>query len=176
MQALILRALDEAQPGLAIQAALSLAEFTRFTVSLDLEAPLCLRRRSALAGSDHQGARQRFEEALPLYQRVGAILGQANCIYFLGHIALRHSDHEAARQHYEEALTLYQRIDAIVGQANCIRSLGDTALRRSDHEGAQQSYEEALPLYQRVGDTLGQANCILGLGDTEAPASATRRR
>jgi hypothetical protein len=87
---------------------------------------------------------------LPLYQRVGAILGQANCIFSFGNIALVHSDHEGARQRYEEALSLYQRVGAILGQANCIRSLGNIALAHSDHEGARQRDEEALGLCEQI--------------------------
>jgi hypothetical protein len=34
----------------------------------------------ALRRSDHDGARQRYEEALPLYRKVGDVLGEANCI------------------------------------------------------------------------------------------------
>ena len=34
----------------------------------------------ALARSDHDQARERYEDALPLYRRVGSVLGEANCI------------------------------------------------------------------------------------------------
>ena len=119
----------------------------------------------ALARSDHDGARGRYEQALPLYQRAGDVLGEANCIKGLGDIALRRSDHDGARGRYEQALPLYQRAGDVLGEANCIRSLGDIALRRSDHDGARGRYEQALPLYQRVGSVIGEANCIQSLGD-----------
>jgi tetratricopeptide (TPR) repeat protein len=102
---------------------------------------------------------------LTLFQKVGDLQGEANCIRSLGDIALARSDHDGARQRYEEALPLYRKVGSVLGEANCITSLGDIALRRSDHEGARQRYEEALPLYRKVGSVLGEANCIMGLGD-----------
>ena len=114
---------------------------------------------------DYKKARDSIENALPLYRKVGNLLGEANCIESLGDIALFHSDHAGARVRYEEALALYRKIGHVLGEANCIQGLGDIALKRSDHAGARARYEEALPLYRKVGDVLGEASCIQRLGD-----------
>ena len=45
-----------------------------------------------------------------MYEKVGDLVGQANCIQSLGDIAFALSDHDTARARYEEALALYERI------------------------------------------------------------------
>jgi tetratricopeptide (TPR) repeat protein len=106
-----------------------------------------------------------YEEALSFYQKIGDVLGQANCIQRLGDIALRRSDHDTARTRYEQALPLYRNVGSVQGEADCIKGLGDIALERSDHDTARARYEQALPLCRNVGDVLGEANCIQSLGD-----------
>jgi hypothetical protein len=73
---------------------------------------------------------------LPLYQRVGDILGQANCIFSLGDIAQARSDHEGARQRYEEALGLYEQIQEPYSIGCTHRRLARIA--RNDSERRQQ--------------------------------------
>jgi tetratricopeptide (TPR) repeat protein len=92
----------------------------------------------AFSRSDHDGAREACQRAQPLYEQIGNVLGQANCIQRLGEIALRRSDHDGAREAYQRAQPLYEQIGSALGLANCIKSLGDIALARSDHDGARE--------------------------------------
>ena len=137
-------AANEAAPpdGLA-DAARGLAEFHRFT---GLASVALLRAAAASLG------------------KVGDALGEADCIFVLGHIALSRSDHAGAHIQFEAALALYRKVGAVRGEPNSIFCLGDIAFGRSDHATARERYEAALTLYRNVGDALGEANCIRSLG------------
>jgi tetratricopeptide (TPR) repeat protein len=128
IEQMLLSGLASSEPQPAAEAAVAFAEFQRFSglgtaqpLDAAVEASqsiddslaakaLFSRGLLALHRSDHDGARARFEAALPLYRRLGDLLGEANCIRSLGDIALARSDHDGARERYEEALGLYTRI------------------------------------------------------------------
>ena len=135
----------------------------------------------ALAAPITTCARQRYEAALPLYRKVGSVLGEANCIQSLGDIALARSDHDGARERYEAALPLYRKVGAALGEANCIKSLGDIALRRSDHAARARLRGGAAALPQgrrraRRGQLhLSLGDIALGRSDHEGAREATRR-
>lgn len=101
----------------------------------------------ALRKSQHEEARERFEQALLLYRQLGDVLGEANRIQGLGDIALHRSQYEEARARYEQALPLHHQVGDVLGEANCIQRLGDIALCGSRHEEARARYEQALKHY-----------------------------
>jgi tetratricopeptide (TPR) repeat protein len=121
----------------------------------------------ALQRSNHEVARDRFNQALTLYKQVGDVMGEANCIQGLGQIALERTDHAVARDRFKQALTLFQLTGDVMGEANCIQRLGQIAMELSDQETAWLFFKQALPLHKRVENILGEANCIQGLGDIE---------
>jgi tetratricopeptide (TPR) repeat protein len=110
-------------------------------------------------------ARERYEEARPIYAQIGARLGEANCIQALGDVHLRVAEYGLARERYEEARPIYAQIGDRLGEANCIKALGDVHRMVAEYGLARERYEEARPLFAQIGDRLGEANCIRSLGD-----------
>src|SRR5262249_44792104 len=115
----------------------------------------------------HDRAPELVDQALPLYQRVGDVLGEANCLRCLGQVEFRESKNNRARELFDQALPLYQRVGAVLGEANCLRNLGQVEFRESNNDRARELFDQALPLYQRIRDVLGQANCLRNLADVE---------
>jgi len=105
-------------------------------------------------------ARAMYEKAQPLYQKVGDVQGEANCIRSLGDVALMRSEYEQARAMYEKAQPLYQKVGSVQGEANCIQGLGDIARALGQVEKARALYETALVLYGRIPEpfSLGQTH------------------
>jgi tetratricopeptide (TPR) repeat protein len=184
IEEMILRGLNGSTAADAVDAAIAMAEYVRFTGAAGgftlsacaqwargagdaLSEAGCVYALGdiALARSEYDQARSRYEEALLLYRQVGSVLGEANCILKLGDIALERSEHKQALGRYEEALPLYRLMGDVLGEANCMKGLGDVARARSEYEQALGRYEEALPLYRQIGNVLGEANCIRRLGE-----------
>ncbi|MEA2338937.1 MAG: hypothetical protein QOE82_2944, partial [Thermoanaerobaculia bacterium] len=96
----------------------------------------------ALIRSDADGAQARYEEALPLYRKVGNVLGEANCIRGLGD-ALRRPDCDGARARYEQALSLYQRIQdpySIGGTHRRLARLSADQSRKTHVDAAREAW------------------------------------
>lgn len=116
-----------------------------------------------LGGWDLKSAREAFERALPLYEEVGDMAGEAYCRRSLGYTF---SDDPAKRDAaFEHSLALSRQIEDALGEAHCILEFAVFATFRSDDDAAQGHFSEALSLYRQADYALGQANCLDGLGE-----------
>ncbi|WP_370866006.1 tetratricopeptide repeat protein [Chondromyces apiculatus] len=159
---MIRRGLTTAEPVPWIEAAIALTDFARFSghvtpSPLDLagatstalcatwHAARCIQSLGdiALARSEHEEAREQYERALPMYEQVGDVLGQANCIRSLENIARAEGAAHRAREHYQAALALYARIPEPYSLGHTHRLLAhletDPAARRV-HVDAARSF------------------------------------
>jgi tetratricopeptide (TPR) repeat protein len=102
-------------------------------------------------------ARELFNQALPLYRRVGAVLGEANSLSSLGELEFLESRNDQARELFNQALPLYRRVGAVLGEANSLSSLGELEFLESRNDQARELFNQALPLYQDIRDRYSQA-------------------
>jgi len=112
---------------------------------------------------DRDAALESYNEALKLFQKVGAKLGEANVRKAIGDVQQFRDDRDAALESYNEALKLFQKVGDKLGEANVRKAIGDVQQFRDDRDAALESYSEALKLFQKVGDKLGEANVLAAL-------------
>ncbi|MCX6033294.1 MAG: tetratricopeptide repeat protein [Chloroflexi bacterium] len=93
--------------------------------------------------AEYPQARQRYEEAWPIYQAIGNRLGAANCISSLGDVSLAEEDYEAARVAFEEAASRYHELGARNDEASAFSRLADIFSN-------QQRYREAADVLSRA--------------------------
>ena len=103
--------------------------------------------------SEYTQARERYQQALPIFQEIGNRLGEANTIKSLGDVHLRMAEYTQAREHYEEAMPIYQDIRDRLGEAQCYGYLGQICRReKRDYEQALANYQKALEIQLEIKD------------------------
>lgn len=102
-------------------------------------------------------AAARFQQALALSRRVQDVLGEANCIYRLGEIALSNLDHDAPACQFEQALGLYRRSGNQQSEAWAMVRRGQARCAAGERQPGMADIEVGFALYFRVAEDQDRA-------------------
>lgn len=91
-------------------------------------------------------ARQRYEAALPIYQEIGARLGEANAIRSLGDVAMGEEAYQTALSIYERAAGLYHDLGLPNDEADAFSRMANVYHRQKQYELAVEWYSRAVAL------------------------------
>ncbi|WNG61955.1 FAD-dependent oxidoreductase [Archangium gephyra] len=194
LEELLARALGGKDAEAAIDTALDLSDFIRFSgrgSTRPLEKArevakqqgnnikearclLALGRFHLLRRPRYDMARQHLQEALRLFELEGDARGAAACIRELGHTAANEYEQEQvegkleeAEAHFHRARAMQEQFDDPVGKAYCIHGLARIALLQDKREDAHRFFSETLQSFREQGDLLGQAYSLRHLGELD---------
>lgn len=139
---------------------------TQKTLNIDLKAQCLLDLGDAhYLLSEHDQARDCYQQALKFFQQSKNLSSVANCIKALGDLHFQLAEYDRARNYHKKALTIFQQFKDHLGEANCIQSLGDVHSSLAEYGQALDCYQKALKIYQQIKAHLGEANCIHSVGN-----------
>ena len=113
---------------------------------------------------DYFPARQRYEEALAIHQKIGNKHSVAGEFHNLGEVSLFLGDVHDALQKHQSALRTYEEVRDENGMALAKIGLGAALFTEGKLLEARKMYEESLDICRRNGDRDREAEALMGLG------------
>jgi tetratricopeptide (TPR) repeat protein len=102
--------------------------------------------------------------ALPIYEELGDLVGQATVLNNLGINAYFEGDWVRARELYERSRDLHQRSGNVVLEAVSINNIGEILSDQGDLDGARRAFVEALRTWRWAKYPVGIALATSNLG------------
>ncbi|MFY0527640.1 FAD-dependent oxidoreductase [Archangium gephyra] len=194
LEELLARELEGEDPDAAIDTALDLSDFIRFSGRgstrplekarevakqqennvKEAQCLLALSRFHLLRRPQYGIARQHLQEALRLFELEGDARGVAASIRELGHTAANEYEQEQAEgklgeaeAYFHRARAMQKQFDDPVGEAYCIHGLARIALLQDKREDAHRLFSETLQSFREQEDLLGQAYSLRHLGELD---------
>ena len=113
---------------------------------------------------DYFSARQRYQDALAIHQKIGNKHSVAGEFHNLGEISLFLGYVGGALQKHQDALKTYQEVRDENGIALAKIGLGSTLLAEGKLIEARKMYQESLDTCRQNGDRDREAEALMGLG------------
>ena len=99
----------------------------------------------------YDAARQRFEEALAVFQDLGDRQSEATCLRTIGAVYWRQEANDAAHRAFAESLDICRTIGDQLGEASCLDDSGLVYIAQGDYDETRRCWEESVALYRSLG-------------------------
>ena len=109
-------------------------------------------------------AREKFQAALVLWEKLGDKLWQAATLVWIGQIYDKLGEIQKALSYYNQALPLVRAVGDRGGEAVTLNNMGGIYSDLGEKQKALSYYNQALPLFRAVGDRDGEARTLTGIG------------
>jgi CHAT domain-containing protein len=106
----------------------------------------------------------KWEEALPLWKKVGAKYWEGLTLLYLGKVYKDVGKYRPAFENLNQSLTIFQAIGDKHGEAGVLNNIGKLYSDFGDPQKALVFDQQALELLRAVGDKLGEALMLINIG------------
>jgi len=114
---------------------------------------------------DYEGAKKKFEEALPVFRQIGAKRGVRATLELIGNVFYAEGNLREARKYYEEVLPYDREINDPSGLASDYGNLANALDGIGDLQGALKMQQDALTIFNKIGDRRGASATANNLGN-----------
>jgi tetratricopeptide (TPR) repeat protein/TolB-like protein len=114
---------------------------------------------------DYEGAKKKFEEALPVFRQIGAKRGIRATLELIGNVFYSEGNLREARKYYEEVLPYDREINDPSGLAGDYGNLANALDGLGDLQGALKMQQDALTIFNQISDRRGASATANNLGN-----------
>jgi eukaryotic-like serine/threonine-protein kinase len=114
---------------------------------------------------DYEAARKHFEDALPVFQEIGAERSVRAIRERIGNVFYAQGNMRDAEKYYRQALSFDREIDDPAGIGSDLGNLANALDGMGDLTGALKMHQESLALYQKIGDRRGSSTTQNNMGN-----------
>jgi len=114
---------------------------------------------------DYEGAKKKFEEALPVFQQTGAKKSVRATLERIGNVYYAEGKMQEAKKDYQQGLVYDREINDVFGLASDYGNLANTLDGLGDLKGALKMQQESLAAFNEVGDRRGSSATLNNLGN-----------
>ncbi len=109
-------------------------------------------------------AREKWQAALVLWEKLGDKLWQANTLLGIGIVYDKLGEKQKALSYYNQALPLFREVGDKGGEAKTLNNIGLVYSDLGENQKALSFYNQALPLFRAVDNKRGEATTLNNIG------------